>query len=62
MNAAPHESRSKVSPMQVPWAVKHGECPNPSSLTFGRHPLIRTKNAECCNKAITRHENPARRD
>jgi hypothetical protein len=27
MNAAPHESRSKVSPMQFPLGHKKGECP-----------------------------------
>jgi len=48
MNAAPHESRSKVSPMQFPQGHEQRRVSSPPQAEFGRGPLISAKDAECC--------------
>src|SRR5262249_45434433 len=46
-NAAPHESRSKVSPMQFPQGHEQRRLSSPLRLNSGA-PLISAKDAECC--------------
>ena len=54
MNAAPHESRRKASPMQVPlYAMKQRRASSPSQAEFWQGLRYQQKNADWCADATT---------
>jgi hypothetical protein len=63
MNAAPQDSRSKVSPIQVPPKARaKAEYPLPPRLNSGAAVHPRMKDAECCAGATLIGEAAAQAD